>query len=137
MPDMNIPFKIWEPAAAGFAAVFFCALLAIAPPAEAGTEIGKTLSGNYLAGRHAQTKRDLSAAADFLGAALNKAPESPDLVRRTFVLMIVEGRIREAESHPAVAPGDRQTSRRQGIAAECGTYIAPPSHCATRGSCCQ
>ncbi len=95
---MNIPFKIWEPAAAGFAAVFFCALLAIAPPAEAGTEIGKTLSGNYLAGRHAQTKRDLSAAADFLGAALNKAPESPDLVRRTFVLMIVEGRIREAET---------------------------------------
>ena len=59
---------------------------------------GKTLSGNYLAGIHAQARRDLSAAADFLGAALNKAPSSASLVRRTFVLMIVEGRIREAES---------------------------------------
>ena len=57
---------------------------------------GKTLSGNYLAGRHAQARRDLSAAADFLGAALRKSPKAPDLLRRTFILLTIEGRVREA-----------------------------------------
>jgi len=89
-----------ESAGRVFVGVCFAALLAGASPAEAGqhgrAEIGTTLSGNYLAGRYAQARRDLSAAADFLGAALNKAPSSASLVRRTFVLMIVEGRIREA-----------------------------------------
>ncbi len=59
-------------------------------------EPGRTLSGNYLAGRHAQARRDLSAAADFLGAALKRSPDAPELLRRTFVLMTVEGRIDEA-----------------------------------------
>lgn len=101
MPGMTISLNFKKSARGVFAGIFLAALLAIAPSAEAGktrTEIGNTLSGNYLAGRHAQAKRDLSAAADFLGAALNKSPSSPDLVRRTFVLMIVEGRIREAET---------------------------------------
>ena len=57
---------------------------------------GKTLSGNYLAGRHAQARRDLSAAADYLGAALKQSPGAPDLLQRTFVLMAVEGRVGEA-----------------------------------------
>ena len=35
---------------------------------------GKSLTGNYLAGRHAQARGDLSAAADFIGAALKQAP---------------------------------------------------------------
>ncbi len=98
---MRSPLKSGKPTWGVFAGVCLAALLVGAPPAEAGkarTEIGNTLSGNYLAGRHAQAKRDLSAAADFLGAALNKAPKSLDLVRRTFVLMVVEGRIREAET---------------------------------------
>ena len=101
MPDMIKFLNSTKCAAGVFAGVCLAAVLAIAPPAEAGktrTKIGNTLSGNYLAGRHAQATRDLSAAADFLGAALNKAPLSPDLVRRTFILMIVEGRIREAET---------------------------------------
>ncbi|MFQ5765898.1 MAG: tetratricopeptide repeat protein [Rhodospirillales bacterium] len=81
-------------------AVLAAALLALAPwPADAGKdrmEIGSTLTGNYLAGRHAQAQRDLSAAADFLGAALKEAPDESDLLNRTFILMAVEGRINEA-----------------------------------------
>lgn len=69
-----------------------------APAAADKAEVipGKTLTGNYLAGRHAQAQRDLGAAADFLGAALKQAPDAPDLLRRTFILMTAEGRLREA-----------------------------------------
>ncbi|HEX9703169.1 MAG TPA: tetratricopeptide repeat protein [Rhodospirillales bacterium] len=68
-----------------------------ASPAEiADINPGKTLTGNYLAGRHAQSLRDLGAAADFLGAALKLAPDAPDLLRRTFVLMTAEGRMKDA-----------------------------------------
>ncbi len=54
---------------------------------------GASPAGNYLAGRHAQARGDLSAAADFLGAALKQAPDTPNLLRRTFVLMAMEGRM--------------------------------------------
>ncbi len=78
------------------------AALIFAPlPVEAGkarAKIGKTLSGNYLAGRHAQAQRNLSKAADFLGAALKQTPDAPGLLRRTFILLTVEGRITEAEA---------------------------------------
>ncbi|MBT3305673.1 MAG: tetratricopeptide repeat protein [Alphaproteobacteria bacterium] len=97
MIKFSIPIKC---AGAVFAGLCLAAFLTSAP-AEAGqsnTELGNTLSGNYLAGRHAQARRDLKAAADFLGAALNKSPSSAKLVRRTFILMIVEGRIKEAEA---------------------------------------
>ncbi len=57
---------------------------------------GKSLSGNYLAGRHAQARWDMSAAADFLGAALEQAPDTANLLRRTFLLMAAEGRMEEA-----------------------------------------
>ncbi len=57
---------------------------------------GTSLAGNYLAGRHAQARGDLSAAVDFLGAALEQAPDSPNLLRRTFALMAMEGRMEEA-----------------------------------------
>ena len=64
--------------------------------AAADTELGQTSFGNYLAGRHAQATHDLTAATDYLGAALAQAPKAPDLLRRTFVLMTIEGRIEEA-----------------------------------------
>jgi tetratricopeptide (TPR) repeat protein len=70
------------------------------PPIEAGTtsvKTGNTLAGNYLAGSHAQDKRDSSAAIDFLSAALKRAPSSPDILHRIFALLIAEGRIEEAE----------------------------------------
>ncbi len=56
----------------------------------------ESLAGNYLAGRHAQARGDLSAAAEFLGAALQQAPDTPNLLRRTLMLMAMEGRMAEA-----------------------------------------
>ena len=52
--------------------------------------------GNYLAGRHAQAEEDFDAAIEFLTAALNALPNMPDLLRRTFILLIIEGRLDEA-----------------------------------------
>lgn len=57
---------------------------------------GASPIGNYLAGRHAESERDLSLAADFLKAVLDRSPDVPDLRRRTFVLLVMEGRIAEA-----------------------------------------
>ena len=62
----------------------------------ASIEPGLSPIGNYLAGRHADSERDLSAAADFLKAVLDKSSDVPDLLRRTFVLLVMEGRIKEA-----------------------------------------
>jgi len=57
---------------------------------------GASTLGNYLAGRHAESARDLPAAADYLKAALAEAPDAPDLLRRTFVILTMEGRFEEA-----------------------------------------
>lgn len=59
-------------------------------------EPSASLVGNYLAGRHAESERNLSLAADFLKAVLAQSPDVPDLQRRTFVLLAMEGRIAEA-----------------------------------------
>jgi len=74
---------------------------------------GKTLSGNYLAGRFAQSRSDYSRAADFLGAALKKAPAVPELLRRTFILMAIEGRIKEASG---LAPELLKTNPQEAVA---------------------
>ncbi|PPR62435.1 MAG: hypothetical protein CFH04_01005, partial [Alphaproteobacteria bacterium MarineAlpha3_Bin3] len=99
MPVMK-EYSIFRKSILGISAAVAAGALIFAPlPAEAGKdrlEPGRTLSGNYLAGRHAQARKDLSAAADFLGAVLKKDPETPDLLRRTFILMAVEGRMKEA-----------------------------------------
>ncbi|MBT6094508.1 MAG: tetratricopeptide repeat protein [Rhodospirillaceae bacterium] len=57
---------------------------------------GVSAVGNYLAGRHAQASRDMSAALTYLNAALTALPDAPDLQRRTFILLVIEGRIDEA-----------------------------------------
>jgi len=59
---------------------------------------GKSAIGNYLAGRHAEVARDLSVAADFLKATLDVTPDAPDLLRRTFVILTMEGRFEEARA---------------------------------------
>ena len=66
-----------------------------AAQAEAGGG-GQSLVGNYLAGRHAQSRRDISAAADFLGAALDKDPGNRNLLHSVFLLSAIEGRIADA-----------------------------------------
>ena len=64
--------------------------------AEGRGSLGSTATGNYLAGRHAQARRDLSTAVDFLSAALKDAPEAPGLLHRTFLVMVMEGRIEDS-----------------------------------------
>ncbi|MDH5490026.1 MAG: hypothetical protein OEX17_08880, partial [Rhodospirillaceae bacterium] len=49
---------------------------------------GITFSGNYLAGRHAQTSRDTLNAAVFLGAAAKMVPDNAELLRRAYVLAL-------------------------------------------------
>ena len=57
---------------------------------------GATLTGNYLAGRHAQAERDLSATTTFFLAALEEAPNETDLLRRTFLVLVTAGRVEES-----------------------------------------
>jgi predicted Zn-dependent protease len=52
--------------------------------------------GNYLAGLVASQERDLSAAADFMLAALESDPENLPLLRRTFTLVAGDGRHQKA-----------------------------------------
>ena len=57
---------------------------------------GQSLVGNYLAGRHAPSQRDISAAADFLNTALEKDPANRDLLHSVFLLSAIEGRIADS-----------------------------------------
>jgi tetratricopeptide (TPR) repeat protein len=72
--------------------------LTVNVPVSDAASIEPSLSpiGNYLVGRHAESERDLSVAADFLKAVLDQSPGTPDLLRRTFVLLVMVGRIKEA-----------------------------------------
>lgn len=93
----------------GMRAAITAALLALLPAACASNSLdqqntvvgppmvtGKSLVGNYLAGRHAQAERDLSKAADLLKTALGLDPKNEKLLRRVFVVMVAEGRMNEA-----------------------------------------
>lgn len=57
------------------------------------------LTGSYLAGRHAQNQRDISAAAKYLGQALERDPANENLIRRAFVLLLADGKVDEAIPH--------------------------------------
>jgi len=57
---------------------------------------GTSVSGNYLAGRHAQAVSDTSGAALYLGNALEISPGTQSLLQRTFLMMASEGRIGKA-----------------------------------------
>jgi Flp pilus assembly protein TadD len=57
---------------------------------------GQTLTGNYLAARHARRAREDSVAAEFLMAALEKAPNDQVLLRRASMVLILDGRVHEA-----------------------------------------
>ncbi len=52
--------------------------------------------GSYLAARHAQVERDYGNAAQFLDHALANDSDNYDLVRRTFLLRLSEGRLSDA-----------------------------------------
>src|ERR1700724_4911254 len=75
------------------AAVLLAGMLATGSVAAADTE---TPYGAYLAGRHAQERRDYAAAAAWFEDALKSDPESPELITRTFLMEASEGRFDRA-----------------------------------------
>jgi tetratricopeptide (TPR) repeat protein len=77
------------------AAVLLAGMLATGSVAAADTE---TPYGAYLAGRHAQERRDYAAAAAWFEDALKSDPESPELITRTFLMEASEGRFDRARA---------------------------------------
>jgi len=61
----------------------------------------KSLSGNYLAGRHAGTLREMENAAHFFAEALDDDPGNPVLVERAFILDLSAGNLDRAEKAAA------------------------------------
>jgi len=55
--------------------------------------VGHSAAGNYLAGRHAQKKRDFSEASRLLEKALEDSPTDARLLRRTFLSKLADGDI--------------------------------------------
>jgi tetratricopeptide (TPR) repeat protein len=55
--------------------------------------VGQSGAGNYLAGRHAQKKRDFSNASRLLEKALGESPADKQLLRRTFLTKLADGDI--------------------------------------------
>lgn len=62
----------------------------------AAHDLGPSPLGSYLAGRHAERRRDMSAAARYLSETLAADPENKALLRRTFLLLVGDGRVVEA-----------------------------------------
>jgi tetratricopeptide (TPR) repeat protein len=54
-----------------------------------------SISGNYLAARHATVERDATSAAAFYRAALASDPNNSDLLDRAFIASLAEGNIAE------------------------------------------
>jgi tetratricopeptide (TPR) repeat protein len=77
------------------AGLLLAGLLAIGTAAAADTQ---TPYGAYLAGRHAQERRDYTAAAAWFEDALKSDPESPELITRTFLMEASEGRFDRARA---------------------------------------
>src|SRR5512132_3783058 len=66
---------------------------------DAGTPVivpGTTVTGNYLAARHARAEGEDTDSASFLLAALKKAPDDPVLLNRAYLALTVDGRVAEA-----------------------------------------
>jgi len=55
-----------------------------------------SLSGNYLAGRHAGLQRDLGAASAYYRAALKADPKNQELLQSAFLSVVADGDIDEA-----------------------------------------
>ncbi len=66
------------------------------PPAEDSIPARIPGLGVFLAGRIALAQGDSRAAADYYAAALRFAPDDEDILRRTFMLMVMEGRMEAA-----------------------------------------
>jgi len=74
---------------------------ASSPPPSTGASAepaapGSTITGNYLAARHARAAGEETDAAAFLLAALKGAPDDPVLLSRAYVVLTLDGRVPEA-----------------------------------------
>ncbi len=65
----------------------------------ASESAGTTVSGSYLAARHASAQRDAAAAAAYYGAALRRDPKNGELLDRAFLSLLVDGNIEEAAKY--------------------------------------
>lgn len=105
----GLPFSVFQTPMKGRLSRFGAALLlasvpaACAPAGEIGPAetaapitIGKSLTGNYLAGRHAQVMRDTGPASRFYLEALTHDPENLPLLQRTFLATAADGQMEEA-----------------------------------------
>jgi tetratricopeptide (TPR) repeat protein len=84
---------------AGTALAAFLAAVPIELVAQAPTAqdlAGITVSGSYLAARHAGQQRDAAAAAAYYRAALKRDPKNSELLDRAFLSLLVDGDIDEA-----------------------------------------
>jgi len=59
-----------------------------------------TMSGSYLAARHASVERDASSAATFYRSALRTDPKNNELLDRAFISSLADGDIEEAVNAP-------------------------------------
>ena len=57
---------------------------------------GESVSGSYLAARHAQANRDLSNATSYLKMVLESDSENTNLLRSTIMVMLIDGKVSEA-----------------------------------------
>jgi len=100
--------RVKERAVSRHAITAACLALALAACSQGGRSAGTETDpvaapaapasalGSYLAARHAQQQRDYARAAEYMSRALADDPGNSDLVRRTFVLRVSEGRMAEA-----------------------------------------
>ena len=83
------------------AALAAVVLVLTGEPAAAESELPNfgmsSLSGTYLAGRHAGRERDMEAAAAYFGRALARDPENPVLIERAFIHELSVGNMDRAE----------------------------------------
>ena len=63
---------------------------------DAGAELKRSVFGNYLAGRHAQVRRDISRAAEFFSNVIASDPGAPDVLRTSFFMRAMEGEMETA-----------------------------------------
>src|SRR5579864_3998417 len=88
--------RAWQYVAGASIAALIAACAPTNPPAADAPAAPQSALGNYLAARHAQVERDYGNAAQFLDHALASDSDNYDLVRRTFLLRLSEGRIADA-----------------------------------------
>jgi tetratricopeptide (TPR) repeat protein len=67
-----------------------------APPPSDGVITPKSTVGAYLAGRHAERQRDVTGAARFMSNVLETDPGNFELLARTHLLLLQDGRFDEA-----------------------------------------